>query len=78
MSGFCDIHHLAINELKELGKNKILEDYYTLGHDEMMTLLSGDDVVSKEVVTSVLSQSIKPIHQIALNQGFGIWSNYNL
>ena len=78
MSGFCDIHYLAINELKELGNNKILEDYYTLGHDEMMTLLSGDDVVSKEVVTSVLSQSIKPIHQIALNQGFGIWSNYNL
>lgn len=70
---FCDVHHLAITELKAQNKNKILEDYYTLGHEEMMNILSSDEQNCRKVIHSVINQTIKPIHQIALNQGFGLW-----
>jgi len=70
---YCDLHYFAINELKTQGKRKILEDYYTVGSEEMIHVLSSDDSISRRVIESSLMKSIKPIHQIALNQGFRLW-----
>jgi len=73
---YCDLHYFPINELKTQGKRKILEDYYTVGNEEMIHVLSSDDSISRHVVESSFLKSIKPIHQIALNQGFRIWECY--
>lgn len=70
---FCDVHHFAVNELKARNKNKVLEDYYSLGHEDMVNILSTDEDVSRKVIHSAISKTIKPIHQIAMNQGFGVW-----
>jgi len=47
---YCDLYYFAINELKAQGKRKIIEDYYTVGNEEMIHVLSSEDSIPRHIV----------------------------
>ena len=79
LTQYTDLHYHAIQKLKLMNKRKILEDYYSLGDEQLIHYLSHDDYhIEKSMIETVIVKSIKPIHQIALNQGFDLWGGYNI
>jgi len=72
---YCSMHIHAIKKLKEYGNKKILEDYYTVSKEDLTHVLSSDAEVSFNALRASLDSTIRPLHQIALNQGFDVWVN---
>jgi len=76
LSGFCNLQYDAYNYMKENSTDlKILEDYLSIDSNKHVDRIirlreSVDEITFKES----LKQTIMPIHQIAYNQGFEIWS----
>jgi len=52
---------------------KLLEDYLSIYPSEMVIGGNGSVGISKEQFRSSLRDTIYPLHQIAFNQGFGVW-----
>lgn len=73
LSKYNSLHHFAINELKRKSEHKLLETYHFLNNRDLMHFLVNGGDVPREVVYDALSQTIIPLHQIALNQGFTLW-----
>lgn len=74
LNKYCDLHYHAINTLKSSSYDKkILEDYYTIGSDQLLHLIGGSGHIERGIIESSIKKSIIPIHQIALNQGFRLW-----
>ena len=72
---FCELHYMAINRLKaDNTSDKILEDYQSIATQDLMTVLAmKNQEVKKVLIEASIKKAIQPIHQIALNQGFGAW-----
>jgi len=75
LDGFCDLQYQAFIIMKKSGlMPTVLEDYLTLKSD-IFQITNTDN--GRDEFEKILQNTIKPLYQIALNQGYNIWScNY--
>jgi hypothetical protein len=68
LDDFCDLQYLAFNTALNIRvPSKIIEDYLFLHKVE---LVKG---FPKDLFVQSLHELIKPLHQLAKNQGFQVW-----
>lgn len=74
---FCELQFKSFDFMRKNEKGrKILEDYNNINLDISFnkdTRLY--EPIKKEIFISSIEQTIKPLYQIAYNQGFNIWEN---
>ncbi|MGG7078404.1 HNH endonuclease domain-containing protein [Clostridium sardiniense] len=74
---FCELQFKSFDFMRKNEKGrKILEDYNNINLDMSFnkdTKLY--EPIKKEIFISSIEQTIKPLYQIAYNQGFNIWEN---
>ncbi|MDP8267782.1 MAG: HNH endonuclease domain-containing protein [Candidatus Tenebribacter davisii] len=71
LENFCDIQYSAFNTALNIGlSKKNIEDYLFLSAVELKKDFP------KEIFVKSLHEIIKPLHQLAMNQGFQVWENH--
>lgn len=72
---FCDIQYRAF---RVAGKNKalskVMEDYMNIESQGVNGFKLGNENISQEEFAKGMYSTIFPLHQIASNQGFGVWT----
>lgn len=74
---FCELQFKSFDFMRknEMGR-KILEDYNNINLDMRFNKETKlYEPIKKEIFISSIEQTIKPLYQIAYNQGFNIWEN---
>ncbi len=74
---FCELQFKSFDFMRKNEKGrKILEDYNNINLDMRFNKETKlYEPIKKEIFISSIEQTIKPLYQIAYNQGFNIWEN---
>ena len=67
---FCENQYAAFLVGKEVGSNKITEQYLNIQKDVFQI---GKSDRGHDAFVTAMRQTIEPLYQIANNQGYGIW-----
>ncbi|MCK8058398.1 MULTISPECIES: HNH endonuclease domain-containing protein [unclassified Fusibacter] len=75
---FCELQYRVFLTMRsEHNHKKVMEDYLNLGGSlNNRSILLENEPVDQALFIDSLKRTINPLHQIAFNQGYGIWNGY--
>lgn len=76
MNKFCDVQYQAFNVIRKKQNKKLLEEYLTINKKlDLNKLLNTNRDISEKEFNNSLESTVKPLFQIAYNQGYLLWEN---
>ncbi len=74
---FCDIQYEAFTTIRKMKSSKFfLEDYLTINKNfDLNYLKDANNTITKSEFIRAMKSTIKPLFQIAYNQGYSLWHN---